>query len=373
MTTTTSPNAPAFEAGAVGLPWYRRAWQQGAAYLLPNLIFLTLPAAFAGDGLPTWRYALMILDLVGIGLVFLGVTLVASWAESARWLWVGLLIGLVMALALIAGDASLIAFFSPFITSAVAMLIPWRSARTVILATSTIGVGIAVYKAELFAGVLAVTGLMIGYSVGQGLRNAWIESQLREAEERTAVLAVAAERERIGRDLHDILGHSLTTIAVKADLATRLAARDAEASRAEIEEVAAIARQALADVRATASGMREVRLASEVASARSVLLAAGIRPHTPSGLPMLADGDSELMGYVVREAVTNVLRHSGAANCHIEVTDDSVEVRDDGKGLAPGQPRSGLSGLEERLDRAGWSLLVDGDGGTSVRAERTRS
>lgn len=370
MTTTTSPNAPAFDPGAVGLPWHRRAWRQGAAYLLPNLIFLTLPAAFAGGDLPTWRYATMILTLVGIGVVFLGVTVVASWSESVRWVWVGLLAGLVVLLAIIDDDASLIGFFNPFVTSGVAMLIPWRSARTVILATTTLGLGIAVYEAELFAGVLALTGLMIGYSVGQGLATAWMEAQLQEAQERTAVLAVAAERERIGRDLHDILGHSLTTIAVKADLATRLATRDPEASRAEIQEVAAIARQALADVRATASGMREVRLASEIASARSVLLAAGIHAETPSAMPMLSDEDSQLMGYVVREAVTNVLRHSGATNCHIRVTDDTVEVSDDGVGLQSGRPRSGLKGLEERLSHAGWALVVEGNGGTMVRAER---
>ena len=100
--------------------------------------------------------------------------------------------------------------------------------------------------------------------------------------EELARVAVAAERERIGRDLHDILGHSLTAIAVKAGLARRLVGRDDDAAAAEIGEVEKLAREALADVRATASGFREVSLASQLAVTRSVLRAAGIAPNLPA-------------------------------------------------------------------------------------------
>ncbi|NLE97185.1 MAG: sensor histidine kinase, partial [Propionibacterium sp.] len=275
-------------------------------------------------------------------------------------------------LAYFGDNLSLMAYFTPYVTVAAAMLIPWRAARTVMLGVSTIGIGIAFYEAELLAGVLSATGLIVGFSIGQGLRNAAMERQLQEAEERTAVLAVAAERERIGRDLHDILGHSLTTIAIKADLASRLAERDIDAARSEIDDVAAVARQALADVRATASGMREVRLAAEIASARSVLGAAAIRAETPSALPVLDDETSELMGYVVREAVTNVLRHSGASRCRIVVDEDSVEISDDGAGFPAGTLRSGLRGLDDRLREAGWRLTITSDDGVTVRAEKGR-
>ena len=123
--------------------------------------------------------------------------------------------------------------------------------------------------------------------------------------------------------------------------------------KAQIAEIEQVSRQALADVRTTASGMREVRLATEIASARSVLLAAGIESRMPSALPPLTDRMSELMGYVVREAVTNVVRHSRAGVCTVVVRPSAVEVRDDGRGLPSGvRSGSGLLGLRTRVEAA---------------------
>ena len=190
------------------------------------------------------------------------------------------------------------------------------------------------------------------------------------SQEEVRRLAATAERERIGRDLHDILGHSLTTIAVKADLAQRLVSRDPAAAEAEIGDLARVTRQALADVRATASGMREVRLATEIASARSVLSAAGLACEAPTALPPLDDAASELFGYVVREAVTNVVRHAGATTCRIDTGERTVSVADDGRGLGLRERSgSGLAGLRARLSDAGGVLEVEsGPGGTTVRA-----
>lgn len=115
--------------------------------------------------------------------------------------------------------------------------------------------------------------------------------------------------------------------------------------------------------------LREVRLASEVASARSVLEAAGVECRTPSALPVLDDARSELFGYVVREAVTNVVRHAGASVCTIAADDASVTIRDDGVGLRPDAVRTGLRGLAERADAAGGRLIVTGGDGTTVRLE----
>jgi two-component system, NarL family, sensor histidine kinase DesK len=194
-------------------------------------------------------------------------------------------------------------------------------------------------------------------------------------EQRLSLLALAAERERIGRDLHDILGHSLTAIAVKAGLAARLVDVDPSAARTQLSEIEEVARQALTDVRATASGFRQVWLAGELACARSILLAAGIEARVPAPLPPLPDEISELFGYVVREAVTNVVRHSGATTCTIELTPASVRVVDDGIGReAPpagtARRRSGLDGLAERVAAAGGELIVTHgpDGGTLVSA-----
>ena len=126
-----------------------------------------------------------------------------------------------------------------------------------------------------------------------------------------------------------------------------------------MRELATVARQALKDVRATAAGMREVRLASEIAAARSVLTAAGVEPRTPAALPMLDDADSELLGYAVREAITNVVRHAGAATCTIEADEHGVRIADDGGGFDRRRSGNGLTGLRERAERAGAGFDVE--------------
>ncbi len=160
--------------------------------------------------------------------------------------------------------------------------------------------------------------------------------QLAAARNELTRLALADERNRFARDLHDILGHSLTVVAVKAELAGRLTGLDPARAEAEIGDVERIARQALADVRAAAGGYREVTLDGELASAGTALAAAGIGADLPdreiSGIPRLRQ---ELFGWAVREGVTNVIRHSGATRCVIRVTPDEVEIADDGSG--PGQ------------------------------------
>jgi two-component system sensor histidine kinase DesK len=208
---------------------------------------------------------------------------------------------------------------------------------------------------------ISVISLGMGLATGAGMEAGQAQARLRLAEQRVSTLSIAAERERIGRDLHDILGHSLTAISIKSSLAGKLIGADPVAAKAQIEEVEAIARQALADVRATASGLTEVRLATELASARSVLLAAGVEAQVPSALPGLSDQVSELFGYVVREAVTNVVRHAEATLCTISVTPTQVRIADDGTGRAGGAGRAGhgLSGLTERVAAAGGTLEVD--------------
>lgn len=115
--------------------------------------------------------------------------------------------------------------------------------------------------------------------------------------------------------------------------------------------------------------MREVRLASEVAAARSVLDAAGVECRTPSALPALPDARAELFGYVVREAVTNVVRHAGAVTCTITADETSVSVTDDGRGIPTDAPGSGLRGLAERVEASGGRLTVTSStAGTTVRA-----
>ena len=360
--------APAYNADVAECGFWRRGFAQGAGYALPGLSFLIIPMIFAwGSPLPQ----LLVLGalLLTLAVLAVGWAWVTHWPEWARWLWVLALTVVISAVAFVTDSPGILGYYSVYVTMAAATLLPWLMARIVIIAVAVAAAGVSLMDAQPLAVMMAILALAMGLMVGLALESEHKDRQLRQAEQRTAVFAVAAERERIGRDLHDILGHSLTTIAVKADLASRLVGRDDDAALAEVQALATIARQALSDVRSTASGMREVRLANEIASARSVLLAAGVEAVVPSALPPLTDERAELFGYVVREAVTNVVRHAGATTCTIECDESSVTVRDDGEGITRGGGGSGLKGLGQRVEEAGGSLAVDSSAaGTTISA-----
>ena len=172
-------------------------------------------------------------------------------------------------------------------------------------------------------------------------------------------LAIADERNRFARDLHDILGHSLTVVAVKAELAGRLIHTDPDRAEAEIADVQRLSRQALAEVRTAVAGVRDVTLASELANARSALSAAGIDADLPTAIDEVPPAHRELFGWVIREGVTNVVRHSGASHCRVRVAPSEVEVVDDGPPpLSTVSGGNGIAGLRERAEALGGSLSV---------------
>ncbi len=190
--------------------------------------------------------------------------------------------------------------------------------------------------------------------------------QLELAQAEVAVLAVERERERIARDMHDILGHSLTVIAVKAELAGKLFELDPERSRAEMAQVQALARGALADVRGMVSATRAVTLAGELAGARQAFDAAGVQAQVPGTVDEVPEELRELFAWALREATTNVLRHAAATRVEVTMTADSLVVDDDGHGpadAATGEPTAagnGLHGLTERARAAHARLEVSG-------------
>ncbi|MFE5408245.1 sensor histidine kinase [Microbacterium sp. NPDC056569] len=194
-------------------------------------------------------------------------------------------------------------------------------------------------------------------------------SELRHTQRQLEALAVERERGRVARDIHDILGHSLTVVTVKAELAGRLVDVDPQRAKAEIAEVESLARGALADVRATVAAVRTVNVSGELAAARAALEAAGIAAELPSSTDAVPPGGRELAGWVVREGVTNVVRHSGATRCRVTLGSE-VEIADDGVGPSGRSTGStGLSGLRERVEAAGGRLTVGRSdlGGFSLR------
>ncbi|MFC0037313.1 sensor histidine kinase [Actinomadura rayongensis] len=181
---------------------------------------------------------------------------------------------------------------------------------------------------------------------------------LRAARAEVARLASEAERTRIARDLHDLLGHSLTVITVKSGLARRLAASDLDRAVREIAEVETLSRQTLTDVRAAVSGYRQVTLAGELARGRELLRAAGIAADLPASVDVVDAAHRELFGWVVREGLTNVVRHARASHCTITLSATHIEIRDNGPGATAAPSGSGLAGLRERVAAVGGRIEV---------------
>jgi len=197
--------------------------------------------------------------------------------------------------------------------------------------------------------------------------------ELVRARHELAALAVAQERARVARDLHDVLGHSLTSLAVKASLARRLLGKGlTEQAAGEIADIERQAREALVDVRATVSGYREASLAAEVAGARVALEAGQIEATVSGDLDSVPPHLREPFAFVVREAVTNVIRHSASTACQIQIGPSYVEVVDGGGPVVPAAgDGNGLTGLRQRLEAVGGRLLAGPapGGGFRLRAE----
>lgn len=337
-------------------------------YSGPPLVFLLFIIIPAWSELDTaGAIGATVLSLVFGGLfLFAGAARAFGTAFTVRWLvalWIS-----VGALALLIGPD--VGYVVMFVLVAHGVSLPWKAGIASASIIGMAGLVLGIAQEEPVMIVLDLAGTMLALGLASAIHRSILEEELEVVQRRNAVLAVSAERERIGRDIHDILGHSLTTITVSAQLAQRLVRADPDAAAAQIAEIERISRQSLGDIRATARGMQHVRVAGEVASARSVLTAAGVDAELPVAIPVLPDDRAELFGYVVREAVTNVVRHARASTCRIEVSADEVRIVDDGVGIASGAAHTGLDGLRCRVEEAGGQLRIgpaDG-GGTLVEA-----
>lgn len=220
------------------------------------------------------------------------------------------------------------------------------------------------------------SGVLFGGITGfAGLMQADIERKNEElalAHEEVRALATTAERERISRDLHDLLGHTLTLVAVKAELAAKLVSRDAVAAEREMESVAAAAREALAEVRTAVVGMKGASLTTELERAKTALAAANIQAEVSAAETDGYPGQEAVLAMALREAVTNVIRHAGATHCRIRVAPSPValtlSIVDDGKGGSFIEG-SGLKGMRTRLSAIGGDLdIVSDKSGTRLVA-----
>ena len=344
----------------------------GLAFSLPPVMFVLIPIVFGWIQAPGARMVLATALLLLYGALFAATTGIALYPRRVRLIWFVLCTVILLALIPVIGVNVLYMVMFQAMTHVI--LLPWRWAVPSMLAMSLAVMITALSLGQLIPAGFAVMGTVMAWGIGHGIRQQALQEQLEAAQRRNAVLAVAAERERIGRDLHDLVGHSLTSLTISTQLARRLLETDPDAAREQLVHIEATVRQALADVRATASGMQTVRAATEIASARTILSTAGIQAEVPTAVPPLPEDLAELFGYVIREGVTNIVRHSRATRARITVEEDAVTVADDGIGIPHGASRSGLQGLEARVVLAGGRLRVEtSETGTTLRATMDRA
>ena len=217
-----------------------------------------------------------------------------------------------------------------------------------------------------------IISALVGALTIQAAVNAARDSKLRLAQAEVEQLAKLAERERIARDLHDLLGHTLSVVVLKSELAQKLLPRDPERARQEIADVEKTARAGLAEVRQAITGYRSSGLQAEIQHVREALTSAGIETTVDGPSVNLPAAQETALSLALREAVTNVIRHAAATRCHIRFyardTSLLMEVEDDGVGgNAPFG--NGLIGMRERIQALGGMLQRECDRGTRLLIE----
>ena len=224
------------------------------------------------------------------------------------------------------------------------------------------------YPWQVLAWMLPMT-LIIGVIIQVEKGAKAKEAALKLSQEEVRKLAASAERERIGRDLHDLLGHTLSLITLKLELARKLSALDPVASRREMEDAERVARKALAEVRSAVTGIRSATLAGELASARLMLEASMVHLDydPPPALP--ADVEAAL-ALLLREAATNIARHARAHSASVRFKRDGevqeLRIEDDGRGGVASEG-NGIDGMRDRVRAMGGSLSIDSPKGRGTR------
>jgi two-component system sensor histidine kinase DesK len=344
-------------------PWQRFGWLMSVIWL----VFLGFPLAAALTADRSWALrvtaALLVVTFAAVYVHgFVRMSRTDSWIEVAGWGWhyVAVLAVHVCAVFALIGFEGL--GMLPFLVSMGMFALPMRLAFVVFgIVVALAGVGAATFglpwSAEGEAGPWFLVAIVV--LVGTVTAITRVLDQLgSQHQEIRGDLAVAADRERVARDVHDVLGHSLTVVTVKAELAERLVEADPQRARAELAEIQSLARQSLAEIRATVGGLRSVSLADQIDSARVALQGAGIAAELPDDPAVVDPRHRIVLGWALREAVTNVVRHSSASRCSIEFDSDSLSVLDDGAGLNGHREGNGLRGLRERVREAGGTVEV---------------
>lgn len=345
----------------------------------PYIWLLYLSFVFLVPGLwaPTDDPVVWIASIVAT-LAFLPVYFAAYWVRGNARLGAALMIaGIGAALAPFNTGANTLFVFAGYFGGMASERVGGAIARLGIVVLALVLTAWLVQPSLYFIAPAVFGVVVVGLLGVQQVQRDRSNALLRLARDEVDALARIAERERIARDLHDLLGQSLSVVALKAELAERLIERDPERARAELADVRSVAREALTEVRTAVRGYRVgsgAGLEQEVANARRALAAADVElscDEGPAAIGPHVDAAREgVLALALREATTNVIRHAHARICEVVFfVDDAghgIEVRDDGRGPAA-RPGHGLAGMRARVEALGGRIDVGGPPGTRVR------
>jgi two-component system sensor histidine kinase DesK len=330
--------------GAVVQGTVSPVWPAAVGLVVFGLLYVfTMIIGFGQHGTPRRRATVLAV------LTVLGIALTIGYArQPGSWLVVMMFVGI----------------------AAAAALPSKPGAAGVLGAAAVVAVISVVRHVPGYTGTI-VTILLSGALVLVVRRMSVLIDELRATRKALAEAAVADERLRFARDLHDLLGHTLSVIVVKAEVVRRVAVADPLAAAAQATEIEQIGRQALVEIREAVTGYREGGLVEELDRARASLRDAGIEPTVrTSGQPLPAPVDA-LLTWAVREGVTNVIRHSRARTCRIEVGRNGsrayTEIVDDGTGPGRSSAGNGLRGLTERMAAVGGTVAAGSATGAGYR------
>jgi two-component system sensor histidine kinase DesK len=338
-------------------------------FLLGYTVFLLIGPRVSPFG--PWQWTLTALSLAVFLVLYVGVWLAIDDRRDERALQITIAIA-ALGLALIPVNAggntyvvysgalapfflrsrAAIAYLSLLIVAVaiVSLLVP-VSARLWLIVSTTIV-------------IVMVGGLNVFYAEHHR-RNA----KLLRAQEDVEQMATLAERERISRDLHDVVGHTLSVIALKSELASRIADSDPQRAAEEIRDVEQVSREALSQVRAAVEGYHSLGFSGELHNAGRALESVGVRLEATLADVKLPGRVEAVMALALRECVTNIIRHAGARTCHIALTAENnavvLRVQDNGAGGTPKEGH-GLAGMRERVAAVGGNVTLDGSRGMTV-------
>lgn len=347
-------------------PWFAAIW----------LVFLIDPVRVAWDVRDTAAGDVGLLATLAFAVLYLFIWIRLR-ADRARLVsrpsaleavgWMTAMVGLAAVMVWALGEAG--SASAVYCAVVAVMVFPFVYAAPLVIGIAALVVVLGETRSTWDSGFGTAFGVLAAALAVFGIQQMMMRNiELIKAHDTNAGLAVENERTRFARDLHDILGHSLTVITVKAELAQRLLDVDPARARSELADLERLSRDALADVRRAVEGYRDLSLPGELARARTALEAAEITADLPNSAEDVPTALRELFAWTVREGVTNVLRHSNAQQCSVVLTTTSVEVRDNGRGTVGSTLGSGLAGLQERASALGGTVVTTTlDPGYSLR------